>query len=402
MPKIGNKFLLIISGALIVFFIYYSPFNDKRSKNTVVATVNDKKITYAQLQEFSVNTYGSHVEEQNEESLEMMLNQEVLILYAYKSGIVEDVLEEVFEKQMRYTRERLMLEMFFDLDAQDKVTISNNEISDFYQNQPLFTLKSIPFLFSDELAKDKAEEASKELNRGIDFDIVYKMFFPAKGAEKKGLVGITNFYDLPDYLKPYNTQLISTGSATDPIETEFGYTVFYRSTKPSANETKGYIRKELLKYQTDHYITKRQNDITKSNRINLFNIDKSYQNRNHQTTNENLATNDMTNTHITEKEVFERLKDLYEYSSFAALTHKEFLDYINLFITQKAILSIAESEKQFQNAKFTANWEKERVKLLQNQNQEIANYMFEDFHDLIISHLTDNVLKAIYEQNVDV
>ena len=124
----GNKFVLFTSALLVIFFLYNSNFNDKNAQNVVVATINDKKITTSHIKEFALNTYGTHLEEKNREHLEMILNQEVLIYYAHKVGVVEDILTEQFEKQMQYTRERIMLELFLEFEKKENIKVSKREI----------------------------------------------------------------------------------------------------------------------------------------------------------------------------------------------------------------------------------------------------------------------------------
>lgn len=400
MAKRGSGFVMISSLILILFFFYYFKFKFP-DQNTVVATIDEQKITLWQLKEFSRNLYGVHDESRNKEVLELMINNEVLIIHANKSGITKNILQPQFEKQYKYAQNRLMLEVFFEIDADKNLSINRNEIREYYNTQPLFILKSINFLYSDSDAKDKSYIASRELKRLQNFEEVYHKFFPARKFIKPGLVGIVNFYELPVFLQPLATQLTKTGQATNPVENEFAYTVYYRDEKPSFSVSRDFIVKELTRQKIEDHKQKVHSDIMRNNRINLFAVDRVFNQKFLMSTNDVLASNRLTDDTLTEAELSQQLADLYSVYSITNLSKQELIDYIGLLMGQKTIFSLAREKNYFNHHKFLSRWEREKINLQEKQSQEIVDYMLEKFFNENIKDIPEAELIKFYERDLD-
>ena len=400
MRQRGAKFLLFSSLILIAFFVYYSKVRFPE-ETTVVALVDEKRITFAQLKEFNTNIYGSYIPEKNVEALDFMISQEILLTHAYKSGIVNEKLEPLFKKQIQYAKEKIMLEMFFQIEAKSKVKITKQEINKFYENQPLFILKEIRFPFADDKALPKSQYASSELNKIHDFDTVYYTLFPRKGFMNPGAFSIVNYYDLPDYLKNFSFSLMREGTATEPIELDFAYTVFYRDQKPSFQQAKDFINKELKRLKTNEYEKKRFQEISSNNRLNLYAVDRLLMNQTIYEQNDVLVTNRLTNDSIMVNEFLERLIDLYQMDSIRDLSKNELIEYLNLLGSQKTILTLAQKNNYFQDIQFQSNFEKNRITLMKNQTQEIINYMLNDYYGKLSQGVPDDIIYNYYQLHKD-
>ncbi|MCL2064142.1 MAG: peptidyl-prolyl cis-trans isomerase [Candidatus Cloacimonetes bacterium] len=398
MKKRDSTFLMVVSGLLILYF--YNCFNlGGFGESTVVATVNETSITMKQLRQFSINTYGGFDPANSREILDMMINQEILLIHAEKSGIIQNVLNPQFEKQERYAKDRLMLEMFFDLEAEKNVHVTRREIDNYFNTQPIFEVRGLSFYYSDDEAEEKARLATRELNRLGDFNTVYRMFFPDHRISRPGFIGLANYFHPPDFLQEHIEQLSRTGEATNPIETLFGYIVYFRGVQPSLKDSREFIANELLNIKKEDFKQERYEEIIRNNRPNLFIIDQIYNQGHVLYTQETIVTNRLTNDFMTIIEFLDRLGDLYNIYTINNLSYQEFLDYINLFISQKTILSLASENGFFTNRQFLINWSEEQMNLRENQKIETINYMLEYIYDSQSRNISDADLQRFYNRN---
>jgi len=398
MKKRGSGFIMIVTG-LLIFSLYYYTKTNYPDQNTTVAIVNERNITLSQLKQYSINTYGFFDEERSRDILDFMINQEILLIHADKTGITKNVLNPQFEKQERYAKDRLMLELFFDLDAEMHIAVEKKEIDDYFNTQPLFILKALNFFYSEENAEEKSRLATRELNRLNNFDEVYYTFFPTKKVMRPGFVGIINFYNPPEYLQNHMVQLSKTGFATNPIENDFGFSVYYRDVNPTFKEAYDFISKEIFNQKAEQFKEQRYSNILGNNRINLFTVDRIFNNGYISNSQEVLVTNRLTGDSLIGEELMDRLATLYNIYSLNNISYQELLDYINLFIGQKAIITLANENNLFNERKFTNQWDKELLRLRENQQFEIIDYMLEYIRENQIRSITNNEILNYYQQN---
>lgn len=399
MKKRNSSFIMISSVLMIVFFFYY--FKAKYpDQNTILASINGEKISLWQLKQFARNIYGSFDENKKRNTLDILINQKILILYAEKTGIVKNILQPQFEKQEIYAKDRLMLEMFFEIHSRNTIKISNNDIKEYYDSQPLFRLMSINFPYSDPEAESKSIYASRELNNRQDFYEVYSIFNPHVRFVKPGLIGVTNFYKLPDYLQEHSASLIRQGMATKPIETEFGYAVFYRSSKPRFSEARMFIQQNLFIEKSLDLKNHLLSDISRNNRLNLFRVNNIFDRKKINLTKDVLITNSLTNDTLTEEELSIMLSDLYGINDITELLKQDIIDYIQLFISQKVILSLAHKNNYFNDRVFLREWNKQQILLQEKQAYEIVDYMMTRFYEENINIISDDELIKAFEANL--
>jgi len=396
--KGGSWFLLLTSFLLIIYFNKYFNFLDF-SDSTVLASVNDIKITRSQLRQFAVNSFGSFDQQRSKEFLDMMINHEILIIHAERTGITNNILMPQFQKQERYARERIMLEMFFDLEAELNIEVTKQEIENYYNNNRLFVLRAIQFFFSDEYAEQKSRLAIRELNRGQRFIDVMRIFYPDTRADNTGFIGVINAETPPDYLIEYMSQLNRSKTTTEPIEDQFAYVIYYRDERPTLKEAEAFILREITAQKANELQEQRLLDITRNNRVNMFVADNFFNQGFTANRNENIASNRISNQNLSIAELLTRLSDLYNIHNINNLTYEEFLEYINLFISQKVIIALAEENDFFQNRRFLSAWGTELFQLQQNQKQETIDYIISYIYDTQINEITDQEILNFYQKN---
>ena len=402
MKRRGSWFVMVTSLLLIAFLFYY--FKDRYpDQNTIVASINDKVITLSQLKQFAQNNFGVYDEEKAMEVLELMINQEVLLIQAEKEFIVKNVLKPRFDKQMQYARERLMLELFFDIDADGKFTNTTAELREYYNSAPLFLLQAKSVPYSETNALDKASRFSRELNRIQDFALVHSIVFPDENLSRGGNIGIMNFDCLPLWLEELKDELSVAGSATHPIDGDFGYVVYFRASKPTFNEARDFINKEILQQKVNAHKESRYHEIVRNNKPNLMNIDRLLNQKTTHLSNEILVTNQLTNCNLSQNELLEKLTDLYNIHTLDTIKDYDSLrEYIDLFIGQKVLLTLADKYDYFSNIRFTKLWERERLTLIENQNGETIDYMMSKFErENVNSNEFLAKTEQYFEQNQD-
>jgi len=416
----GSGWLMVMSLILMAaFYLHYKSKNPDPVK--IVASIDDKRITLPQLQTFAKNAFGSYEADKGKDMVQMMIDQELLIIHAEKTGILKNILQPRFEKQMKYARENLMLDMFWDIAAEENITISDADMQAYYDKQPLFILQSMQIDYSSPNAKSESEAAVKDLNRLQNFPEVYKLYFPDKIYSKTRQSNIINYYKLPVYLEDVAPQLSTTGKAAKPVESEQGYTIFYRDIKPTIQEASDFIYKDLMAQKTEEYKKNLIAEINTNSKISLFNLDKIYKETRGLVSDEVIVSNRMTGDTITERELKEKLADLYQVDAFYNLDYNQFIDYIILFIQQKVLLSLAAYKNEqppdqlasflrtykprpsnyYYNSKYMRAWKEKETELISAQNDEIVNYMLEKFYTDNKKSMSDNQVDDLYKRDPD-
>ena len=394
----GSVFVLFVG---LAFIIYFNRFFDmgNYTESTVLASVNDVNITKSQLRQFATNSFGVFDESRTDELLEIMINHEILLIHAEKSGIAKNILYPQFEKQEHYAREGLMLEMFLDLEAESIISVDKTEIENYYNTNVLFILRAMQFFYSEDRAEEKSRLAVRELNRFQSFEEVFRLFNPNSRTRNPGFIGVINHRYPPDYLVDFIHELNATGSTTTPFEDMFGYVIYYRDARPTFSEAHEFILRDITNRKTELYKENRLNEITRNNRINMFNVDSAYFQGVTANRNEVLITNRLTNSSLTAAEIMTKLSDVYNIRTINSLTYEEFQEYINLLMSQKVILDLAEQNGFFDNRRFVSRWQADKFALQANQKQETIDYMVNYIHDNVISRISDQEIIDFYNRN---
>jgi len=421
----GAGYLMVMSLILMAaFYLYDKSQNPDPVK--IVASIEtrtddittQKRITFPQLQTFAKNAFGSYEADKGKDMVNLMIDQELLIINAEKTGIVKNILQPRFDKQLKYAKENLMLDLFFEIAADENIVISDAEIQEYYDKQPIFLMQTLQFenTYPDVISKSAA--ATRDLNNLQNFAEVFKLYYPDKIYSKTRSSNIINYYKLPVYLEEFSTQLSATGKATKPIETEQGYTIYYRDAKPTLIEAADFIYKDIKVTKTEEYKQALINEINKNSKVSLFNLDRIYKQKRIATTDEVLVSNRLTDDTLTERELSEKLADLYQIYELYNVKYNDLIDYIMLFIQQKVLLSLAENKNEeevkksvldrqykpkpsnyYDNPKFLRQWQTVSQGFINRHNEEIVNYMLEKFYEDNKKNMTDKEVTEYYSRD---
>lgn len=199
----------------------------------------DNSITdYADIQIKSIKNYYSD----DEKFLEYINS------YGYQD---EDELREYFI--LNYKRNLVIYDYL-------ESTITDKEINQYYEDKISGDITGSHILIeaniTDDMTEDeissakqeaykKALEAIEKLNNGESFENVAKDYSTdSLTSSNGGKMGTFNQLDLDDVTKQEFNKLEVSGYSTTPIETEYGYEIFYKENekeKPSLDEVKSKI-----------------------------------------------------------------------------------------------------------------------------------------------------------------
>ena len=201
---------------------------------------NEEVEEYANIQ---INTLKSYYKTDSE-FLEYINN------YGYKN---EDELKDYF--QLNYKRNLAIYDYLESLISQDELNkyYEQNITGDITGSHILINVSTNESMTEDEKrttkeeALNKAKEAIEKLNNNTSFTDVAKEYSDDSATKNKGgSMGTFNSLDLDDVTRQEYLKLKKGEYSTTPIETEYGYEIFYKEDekeKPSLDSVKSKIIK---------------------------------------------------------------------------------------------------------------------------------------------------------------
>ena len=193
------------------------------NNNKLLAEVNGKKIYSDDVYNFMSNIEGG-ARFQNEEGIKVltdeMVNQEILLVDAYKMGIDKD---EEFQKELKVVEEN-MLKNYAMHKIFEQVDASDDELRNYYENNkevisPSTTYTASHILLDDE---NKALEVYEEIEKGLGFEDAAKKYSKDPSAANGGQLGtfpkgvmVKEFQD--------GLEALEVGEISKPVKSQFGY-----------------------------------------------------------------------------------------------------------------------------------------------------------------------------------
>ncbi len=276
-------FYIIIIVIFSIFLISCSIAKQSNKRKTVVAKINDTKITLGELNDYFNYTLGHYIDKnQNLKKLKYnflktMINEEIILDVAKKEKIeindfqlekeielikkqyknenqFEDMLKKKnidFEKFKKYLKRKWLVRIVEEQLIFSNIKVTNIEISKYYSKhkEDYIRPRSVKV---KEIILDSKKEANniiERLNSGESFDDIY-VALTGKIEEDN-----TNIYTKNELPENFANELFSlrTGSYTKVLEGEYGnYHIFklerklYKSRIGYSDEVKEAIRKLLL------------------------------------------------------------------------------------------------------------------------------------------------------------
>lgn len=236
------------------------------NNNKLLAEVNGKKIYSNDVFAFMSNIEGG-ARFQNEEGIKVltdeMVNQEILLIDAYKMGIDKD---EEFQKELKLVEEN-MLKNYAMHKIFEQVEASDDELRKYYEENkevisPNTTYTASHILLDDE---DKAVEVLKEIEGGLNFDEAARKYSKDPSAANGGSLGtfpkgvmVKEFQDGLDSLK--------VGEISKPVKSQFGYHII-KLDNVNNEEAKAFEEVKDQVYQMYIMVKRQEKYLEKLNQI---------------------------------------------------------------------------------------------------------------------------------------
>lgn len=220
------KKLIIL--AVVVGAVLVAAFIGFGSKKNVIATIGSERITIADLQD-RIKTYPpqfSAALQQKENKikvLDQMIDEKLLLAAAKKEGLEKN---KDFKAQIENAKNQLLLATYIRDKVEKDVTVSDEDVKTFYQNNPNQFKELEQRRASHILVKTEAEAADvlKALRNGADFAALAKAKSADPSAANGGDLGwFTRGQLVPDFEK--EAFALPKGKISGIVKTQFGYHV---------------------------------------------------------------------------------------------------------------------------------------------------------------------------------
>lgn len=193
------------------------------NNNKLLAEVNGKKIYSNDVYAFMSNIEGG-TRFQNEEGIKVladeMVNQEILLIDAYNTGIDKD---KEFQREFKLVEEN-MLKNYAMHKIFEEVDASDDELRKYYENNKEVISPKASYTASHILLDDekKAIEVLEEIENGLDFKEAARKYSKDPSAANGGSLGT---FPKGVMVKEFQDGLeqLEVGEISKPVKSQFGY-----------------------------------------------------------------------------------------------------------------------------------------------------------------------------------
>ena len=193
------------------------------NNNKLLAEVNGKKIYSNDVYAFMSNIEGG-ARFQNEEGIKVladeMVNQEILLIDAYNTGIDKD---EEFQRELKLVEEN-MLKNYAMHKIFEEVDASDDELRKYYENNKEVISPKASYTASHILLDDekRAIEVLEEIENGLDFKEAARKYSKDPSAANGGSLGT---FPKGVMVKEFQDGLeqLEVGEISKPVKSQFGY-----------------------------------------------------------------------------------------------------------------------------------------------------------------------------------
>lgn len=236
------------------------------NNNKLLAEVNGKKIYSNDVYSFMSSIEGG-ARFQNEEGIKVladeMVNQEILLIDAYKTGIDKD---QEFQKELKIVEENMlknyaMHKIFEEVDASDE------ELKAYYENNKELISPKITYTASHILLDNekKAVEVLEEIENGLEFHEAAKKYSKDPSAESGGALGtFPKGVMVPEFQE--GLEKLSVGEISKPIKSQFGYHII-KLDNINNEETKKFEEVKEQVYQMYIMVKRQEKYLEKLNKV---------------------------------------------------------------------------------------------------------------------------------------
>lgn len=393
----SNFKMMITTGFLIVVFLFLFKYQTpEKAMGRTVATINDTEISYAEFKIFLQKAYPEKQEFSQLDrrfALDQLINQKIILEYAKEKTDVEKLLEKEFAARYENRYRNLLVKYLYKIKFEN-ADVDMKEIKKYFNDNDFISLYYFEFPVNKIDNKIEVYKTLSYLKKNKGKKIIDSIKHN-KNINNPKFMGYFKKNNLPEEYRNYTKNLTKENSFTSPINTDYGFLIFFRGNNPSFKELKQNLYVEFKEQKSEDKRDEFTKFITDNTKMNMLFIKK-------------LATT----KHITKKtkqEIVAKIKDVY------SLTFGEFHDAMqNLYgknyamtdfitfkensrnlIISKVIFHYAIEEEIHKNKRFVIKWKAMQTQIEDINNSRIVEYII-DNNIREDKSLSTNELKAYY------
>lgn len=233
----------------------------QEASETVVATVNGKTITEADL-EIARNDFGENLAQYPEDQrrnilIDVLVNLQLLAAEAEKTGLAST---PAFERRLAYVRARTLRDSYFETEIEGDIT---DETMRAAYDEQIGSIEQPEEVSARHILVDTEEDAKavvEALNDGADFATLATEKSTGPSAQNGGDLG---FFEKGMMVPAFAEAAfaLDVGSISAPVQTQFGWHVIKveeKRTKPAPafEEIESQLREFLIRNKFAEVITK--------------------------------------------------------------------------------------------------------------------------------------------------
>jgi parvulin-like peptidyl-prolyl isomerase len=364
--------------ALVFQFLIFSVGCSKNNEEKVLATVGNHKITLEQFQtryEKFLNSSGLRDNIVNRKKVaNYMVNELLLLHYDDNESIFNNI---GYIDELEWSRKQVILAYLKDREIYSKINATDAELRTAFkrQNQKL----AVSHLYAS--TKEEADELYKLLQAGVDFEkLAENVFTDSTLKNNGGYLGYFEWGELDPNFEEAAYKL-KEGEISEPIETEYGYSIIKlvdRVSKPILTEYE-YQNNITQLTRAVRIYKKRPSEKAYINNVvnwdmlevNQKSLDIIYKNFSIDNTINNFSNDEFTDgecinyknmTYLT-SDIMKRLNSLPVYHREKINSKDRLLTVLKGFVLQDVLLEIAEEKGYTENYEVVERFETMKTNL---------------------------------------
>jgi peptidyl-prolyl cis-trans isomerase C len=205
--------------------------------------------------------------------LDELVKRELILQEARRKGLDKD---PALEEEVSTFRENLILQKFLKTEIENKVTISDEEIKAFYDNNMNQMRSQEESQVSHILVKTEreAEDLLAKLKKGSRFDSLAKQYSIDPGSRKSG--GDMGFVKRGQFVPPFQAAMdqLQPGQTSGTVKTQFGYHIIKLHERREGKalsypDIQASLKNQLLSQRRDKTFEELINQLKKSAKIEI-------------------------------------------------------------------------------------------------------------------------------------
>ncbi|HEX38237.1 MAG TPA: hypothetical protein ENG70_05210 [Candidatus Cloacimonetes bacterium] len=369
--KIIAVIIIVVAAALIIINNFVGKATDK-----LIAKVNENEIYLSDINEMA-SQYGFQLSSEDTNLiLDQLINNEVVKIYAQKTGMVNDPdFKEDFEWQRNELKKELLINAMLEDMAKKNTDITEKDYTAYVQDNPYVKIKTI-FIPSQEdttAAREKIYQAYDKLQTGSDFEKVQKKYVD-KAYRTPDNKGELIKYDVLQSILPTNERMPNVGEFTEPILTDYGYYIIRRYEDPSITEIIEEVGADIKNEKEGSYVNEFLKSFKTDLTINSANLQKALDSNSSAQNNLVIASKgNMVLTWGTLKKYLDFFLTEQQLQSLDILDFEDIATQIALqeFLYQKAV------KENYENSmNFVSQWEAQSQEFDKNYDDYVVQQVF--------------------------